>query len=260
MLDSLLKIAGIYKIYEKYLRNQISKSEVPKHVGIILDGNRRWAEANSYPRWLGHWFGAEKAEKLLEWCNELGIETLTLYVLSVENLQRPPDEVKELFTLIEEKLKCLIQDERLHKYRIHVKALGKIELLPSSIKELLNKIEKATENYDEHFLNIAIAYGGRLEIVDVIRSIAEKVKNGEIDPLEITPKTVEEHLYTSHLPDPEPDLIIRTSGEERLSGFLLWQSAYSELVFLDVFWPDFRKIDLMRAVRTYQKRIRRFGK
>lgn len=260
MLDSLLKIAGIYKIYEKYLRNQISKAEAPKHVGIILDGNRRWAEANSYPRWLGHWFGAEKAEKLLEWCNELGIETLTLYVLSVENLQRSPDEVKELFALIEEKLKVLMQDERIHKYRIRVKALGEIELLPDSIKELLAKIEKATENYNEHFLNIAIAYGGRLEIVDVVKSIAEKVKNGEIDPSAITPKMVEEHLYTSHLPYPEPDLIIRTSGEERLSGFLLWQSAYSELVFLDVFWPDFRKIDLMRAVRTYQRRIRRFGK
>ncbi len=260
MLDSLLRIAGVYKIYEKYLSNQISKAEAPKHVGIILDGNRRWAEANSYPRWIGHWFGAKKAEKLLEWCKELGIETLTLYVLSVENLQRSPEEVKEILILIEEKLKELIQDERIHKYHIRVKALGKIELLPDSIRELLAKIEKATEDYDEHFLNIAVAYGGRLEIVDVVKSIAEKVKNKELSLSEITSKTVEEHLYTSHLPYPEPDLIIRTSGEERLSGFLLWQSAYSELVFLDVFWPDFRKIDLMRAVRTYQRRIRRFGR
>jgi tritrans,polycis-undecaprenyl-diphosphate synthase [geranylgeranyl-diphosphate specific] len=260
LLDSLLRIAGVYKIYEKYLSNQISKAEAPKHIGIILDGNRRWAEANSYPRWIGHWFGAKKAEKLLEWCKELGIKTLTLYVLSVENLQRSPEEVKELLTLIEEKLKELIQDGRIHKYRIRVKALGKIELLPDSIKELLAKIEKATEDYDEYFLNIAIAYGGRLEIVDVVKGIAEKVKNKELSLSEITSKTVEEHLYTSHLPYPEPDLIIRTSGEERLSGFLLWQSAYSELVFLDVFWPEFRKIDLMRAVRTYQRRIRRFGK
>jgi tritrans,polycis-undecaprenyl-diphosphate synthase [geranylgeranyl-diphosphate specific] len=250
----------VYKIYEKYLSNQISKAEPPKHLGIILDGNRRWAEANSYPRWLGHWFGAEKAEKLLEWCNELGIETLTLYVLSVENLQRSSDEVKELFSLIEKKLKDMMQDERIHKYRIRVKALGKMEILPDSIRELLTKIEKATESYDGHFLNIAIAYGGRLEIVDAVKSIAEKVKKGEIDSSTITPKTVEEHLYTAHLPYPEPDLIIRTSGEERLSGFLLWQSAYSELVFLDVFWPEFRKIDLMRAVRTYQRRKRRFGK
>ncbi|MEM2955255.1 MAG: polyprenyl diphosphate synthase, partial [Nitrososphaerales archaeon] len=178
----------------------------------------------------------------------------------VENLQRSPEEVKEILILIEEKLKELIQDERIHKYHIRVKALGKIELLPDSIRELLAKIEKATEDYDEHFLNIAVAYGGRLEIVDVVKSIAEKVKNREISLSEITSKTVEEHLYTSHLPYPEPDLIIRTSGEERLSGFLLWQSAYSELVFLDVFWPEFRKIDLMRAVRTYQRRIRRFGK
>ncbi|MCP8309174.1 MAG: di-trans,poly-cis-decaprenylcistransferase [archaeon] len=260
MLNSLLKIAGVYKIYEKYLSNQISKAEAPEHIGIILDGNRRWAEAHSYPRWIGHWLGAKKAEKLLEWCNELDIKTVTLYVLSVENLQRSSDEVKELLSLIEEKLKDLMQDERIHKHHIRVKALGKIELLPDSTKELLNKIEKATEDYDEYFLNIAIAYGGRLEIVDVVKSIAEKAKHGEIDPSQINPKIIEDHLYTSHLPHPEPDLIIRTSGEERLSGFLLWQSAYSELVFLDVFWPEFRKIDLMRAVRTYQRRKRRFGK
>jgi tritrans,polycis-undecaprenyl-diphosphate synthase [geranylgeranyl-diphosphate specific] len=256
----LLRIAGVYKIYEKYLSNQISKTEAPKHIGIILDGNRRWAETHSYPRWIGHWLGAKKAEKLLEWCNELNIKTVTLYVLSVENLQRLPDEVKELLGLIEEKLKDLLRDERIHKYHIRVKALGKTELLPDSMRELLSKIEKATEDYDEYFLNIAIAYGGRLEIVDVVKSIAEKAKYGEIDPSQINSKTIEDHLYTSHLPNPEPDLVIRTSGEERLSGFLLWQSAYSEFVFLDVFWPEFRKIDLMRAIRTYQRRKRRFGK
>ena len=260
MLNSLLRIAGIYKIYEKYLSNQIGKAEAPKHIGIILDGNRRWAETHSYPRWIGHWLGAKKAEKLLEWCNELDIKTVTLYVLSVENLQRLPDEVKELLGLIEEKLRDLMQDERIHKYHIRVKALGKIELLPDSMRELLSKIEKATEDYDKYFLNIAIAYGGRLEIVDVVKSIAEKAKYGEIDPSQINSKTIEDHLYTSHLPNPEPDLVIRTSGEERLSGFLLWQSAYSEFVFLDVFWPEFRKIDLMRAIRTYQRRKRRFGK
>jgi tritrans,polycis-undecaprenyl-diphosphate synthase [geranylgeranyl-diphosphate specific] len=260
LLNSLLRIAGVYKIYEKYLSNQISKAEAPKHIGIILDGNRRWAETHSYPRWIGHWLGAKKAEKLLEWCNELNIKTVTLYVLSVENLQRLPDEVKELLGLIEEKLKDLLRDERIHKYHIRVKALGKTELLPDSMRELLSKIEKATEDYDEYFLNIAIAYGGRLEIVDVVKSIAEKAKYGEIDPSQINSKTIEDHLYTSHLPNPEPDLVIRTSGEERLSGFLLWQSAYSEFVFLDVFWPEFRKIDLMRAIRTYQRRKRRFGK
>lgn len=253
-------MAGVYKIYEKYLSNQISKADAPKHIGIILDGNRRWAEAHSYPRWIGHWLGAKKAEKLLEWCNELDIKTLTLYVLSVENLTRLPDEVKELLDLIEAKLEDLMQDDRIHKYHIRVKALGKTELLPDSITELLSKIEKATENYDERFLNIAIAYGGRLEIVDMVKNIAEKARHGEIDPSQITSKTIEDRLYTSHLPHPEPDLIIRTSGEERLSGFLLWQSAYSEFVFLDVFWPEFRKIDLMRAVRTYQRRKRKFGK
>ncbi|MGQ9718343.1 MAG: polyprenyl diphosphate synthase [Nitrososphaerales archaeon] len=260
MLESLLRITGVYRIYEKYLSYQVNRAEAPNHVGIILDGNRRWAEARSYPRWMGHLFGAKKAEKLLEWCNDLGVKTLTLYVLSIENLQRSPEEVAELMSLIEEKLKETLQDERIHKYHIHVKALGKIELLPDSIRNLLGRIEKATKNYNDRFLNVAIAYGGRLEIVDVVKSITEKAKRGEIDPSEITPKTIEEHLYTSHLPNPEPDLVIRTSGEERLSGFLLWQSAYSELVFIDTYWPEFRKIDLMRAIRTYQRRKRRFGR
>lgn len=259
MLGSLLRISGVYRLYTKYLSNQIGKAEAPNHIGIILDGNRRWAESRSYTRSVGHWYGAEKAEKLLEWCHELNIKTLTLYVLSIENLKRSPEEVKELLDLMEEKLRDLFQDERIHKHHIRVKALGKLDLLPDSIRKLIIKIEKATEDYDEHFLNIAIAYGGRLEIVDGVKSIVEKVRRGEIDPSDITPKVIEDHLYTSHLPHPEPDLIIRTSGEERLSGFLLWQSAYSEFVFIDTYWPEFRKIDLMRAIRTYQRRKRRFG-
>lgn len=260
MLDSLLKISGVYKLYAKYLKDQIQNNEIPKHIGIILDGNRRWANFHSYSRMTGHKFGADKAEKIIEWCHELDITTLTLYVLSLENLQRTQDEVNELMQLLEEKLGKLLQDERIHRYRIRVKALGKLDLLPNSISKLLKKIEKDTEEYDYHFLNIAIAYGGRMEIVDVVKSIVEKVESGEITPKDISPKTIEENLYTSHLQNPEPDLIIRTSGEERLSGFLLWQSAYSELVVIDTYWPEFRKIDLMRAIRTYQKRRRRFGK
>ncbi len=260
MLNKILRYIGVYKIYEKYLRSQIENEECPKHIGLILDGNRRWAENHSYPKYVGHKIGAEIAEKLLEWCQDLKIKTLTLYVLSTENLNREEEELNELYKIIEEKLQKLINDERIHKYKIRVKTLGKKELLPERIRKILNEIEKRTENYSDYFLNIAIAYGGRLEILEVVKSIAEKVKRGEIDPNQITQKTIEENLYTAHLPNPEPDLIIRTSGEERLSGFLLWQSAYSELVFLDVFWPDFRKIDLMRAIRTYQKRVRRFGK
>ena len=259
MLDSLFRVAGVYKLYTRYLSNQISKTEAPKHIGIILDGNRRWAESRSFTRLVGHRLGAEKAEELLEWCHELNIKTVTLYILSIENLQRSPEEIKELFDLLGEKLRNLMQDERIHKNHIRVKALGKLDLIPNSIRKLLVEIEKATENYNEHFLNVAIAYGGRLEIVDGVKSIVEKVTLGKINPSDITPKMIEEHLYTSHLPHPEPDLIIRTSGEERLSGFLLWQSAYSEFVFIDTYWPEFRKIDLMRAIRTYQRRKRRFG-
>lgn len=229
-------------------------------MGIILDGNRRWAEHSSYPRWLGHWRGAQTAVELLDWCLDLGIKTVTLYVLSAENLDRSKDEVQELLRVIDGKLLDLKASERIRSERVAVKALGRIELLPESTRKLLRELEEDTMNNENHFLNIAIAYGGRDEIIDVMRKIGEEIQGGKIIPSQITSKTVEEFLYTSHLPNPEPDLIIRTSGEERLSGFLLWQSAYSELVFIDDCWPDFRKIDLMRAIRTFQRRKRRFGR
>jgi len=260
LLQTLLKVFGVYKIYERYLEHQISKKEKPKHIGVILDGNRRWARERSLPPTRGHYFGAENAKNLLEWCYGLGIESVTIFVFSTENFNRPKEEVDELFAIVEEKLKELLHDERIHKYKVRVKGIGKIELLPQSIQSLLSEIERNTANYDQHFLNIALAYGGRSEIVDAVKRICEEVKLGRLDPSSITAETIEQHLYTAHLPHPDPDLIIRTSGEERLSGFLLWQSAYSELVFLDTFWPEFRKIDLMRAIRIYQKRDRRFGR
>ena len=260
MLSYLLQITGVYRAYEKFLKGQIQSGEKPQHIGIILDGNRRWAKSTHNPRWVGHFIGAGKAEELMDWCNEIGVKTATLYILSTENYERNKSEMDELFNLIDERLSKLLVDERIHRNRINVKAIGQKELLPKNINTLLSRIEKDTEDYSNHFLNIAIAYGGRHEIVDVMKIIAEKAKSGELNPSEITTKMVEQHLYTSHLPNPEPDLVIRTSGEERLSGFLLWQSAYSELVFLDVYWPEFRKIDLMRAIRTYQKRSKRLGK
>ncbi|MFQ6134815.1 MAG: polyprenyl diphosphate synthase [Nitrososphaerales archaeon] len=253
-------LAGIYRIYKRYLERQIDKSRIPQHIGIILDGNRRWASKHMYPRSFGHWIGAENAEQILEWCHDLGIKVVTLYVLSTENLERPEEELRELLEVVEEKLRDLLNDERIHRYRINVKSLGRPDLLPASIRSLLEDLEEVTKDYSEQFLNIAIAYGGRVEILDGVREIAQEVHTGRLKPDEIDLKTVEEHLYTAHLPNPEPDLIIRTSGEERMSGFLLWQGAYSELVFMDVYWPDFRKIDLMRAIRTYQKRSRRFGR
>jgi len=233
---------------------------MPRHIGIILDGNRRWALSKSLPKELGHEVGAEVAEKYLEWVKDLGIKITTLYVLSTENLLREKEELDHLFKIIEEKLEKLLLDDRIHRYKVRVKGLGRFELLPSKIREILKKLEEATAEYNEYYLNIAIAYGGRQEIVDGVRRIAEKVKRGLIEPEDIDQRVIEENLYTSFLPIQEPDMIIRTSGEERLSGFLIWQSAYSELIFLDVYWPDFRKIDLMRCIRIYQKRNRRFGR
>ena len=260
MLESALRFVGVYRIYEGRLRAQVEADEIPSHIGIILDGNRRWAQSQGMFRGLGHEEGANRAEELLDWCHELGIKTVTLYVLSTENLDRSPEELKELFRLIEARLGRLLNDERIERYRVNVRAIGHLDLLPDSIIELLGAIEKKTAGYSEHYLNIAVAYGGRAEITDVVRSVAQDVKDGKLDPGSITQETVSKRLYTSYLPNQEPDLIIRTSGEERMSGFLLWQGAYSELVFVDVFWPAFRLIDLLRAVRTYQKRRRRYGR
>lgn len=251
---------GIYKLYQKYLEKEISKKEIPKHIGIILDGNRRWASKKKYPTQIGHRKGAENTELILEWCNEIGINIITLYVLSTENLERQDKQLEEILEVVEDKLIDLLNDERIHRFKINVKSLGRISLLNEEIRTTLLKLEETTKEYSDHFLNIAIAYGGRTEILDSVKKIVKEVIDGKLKVEEINLKTIEDHLYTSHLQNPEPDMIIRTSGEERLSGFLLWQSAYSELVFLDVYWPDFRKIDLMRAIRTYQHRTRRFGK
>jgi tritrans,polycis-undecaprenyl-diphosphate synthase [geranylgeranyl-diphosphate specific] len=259
-MPSFLNTIGVYKVYESILSRSIKSGDIPKHIAIILDGNRRWASSKSINRILGHIEGANTAEQLIEWCHEIGIRTITLYLLSTENLNRSPDELKELFELFTERLNKILTDERIIRFRVRVKAIGRLELVTPRMREILAQIEEKTSQYSDHFLNIAIAYGGRTEIVDSIRKIASLVKQGKLAPEEIDQKTVEHSLYTSYLPNPDPDLVIRTSGEERLSGFLLWQSAYSELVFMDEYWPDFRKIDLMRAVRTFQKRHRRYGK
>ncbi len=158
------------------------------------------------------------------------------------------------------RLEKLLNDPRIHRNEMRVKAIGRIELLPNSIKDILNKLDIATKNYDNHFLNIALAYGGQLELVDAVKKIGEKIKDGSLNVNEIDKNVIESNLYISHLPQSSPDMILRTSGEKRLSGFLMWQSAYSELIFMDIFWPEFRKIDLMRAIRTFQERKRRLGK
>ena len=233
---------------------------MPKHIAIILDGNRRWAKRNLIMKIDGHFRGADAVEKLLDWCEELNIKIITLYVLSAENLNRKDDELDYLYELINERLHKLYNDPRIHKNRMKVKAIGSIDLLPDFLKEILNKLEDATKDYDDHYLHIAIAYGGQNELVDAIKKIGSRIKDGSLDVNQIDKEVIESSLYTSHLPQSSPDMILRTSGEKRLSGFLLWQSAYSELVFMDVYWPEFRKIDLMRAIRTFQKRGRRLGK
>ena len=260
MLESVLRYLGAYRVYEGRLKAQVEGEGVPGHIGIILDGNRRWAQDKQVFRGRGHEEGANRAEELLDWCHDLGIKTVTLYVLSTENLDRSADELNELFKLIEARLERLLDDERITRYRVNVRAIGHLDLLPDSIVGLLGAIEKKTGGYHDHYLNIAVAYGGRAEITDVVKSIAMDVSGGKLNPDSITEETVSRRLYTSYLPNQEPDLIIRTSGEERMSGFLLWQGAYSELVFVDVFWPAFRLIDLLRAIRTYQKRKRRYGR
>jgi len=233
---------------------------MPNHIAIILDGNRRWAKRNLILPKEGHFKGADAVENLLDWCEEFDIKIITLYVLSAENLSRKDLELEYLFEIIRIRLEKLFNDPRIHKNQMRVKAIGRVELLPDSIKNVLKRLDDATKNYERHFLNIAIAYGGQDELIDAIKKIVGKIKDGVLKIDDINKKEIEANLYTSHLPQSSPDMILRTSGEKRLSGFLLWQSAYSELVFMDVFWPGFRKIDLMRAIRTFQKRKRRIGK
>lgn len=259
VLRNILKSLGIYRVYEKWLYDQVKNGEMPQHIGIILDGNRRWALGKSVSRAFGHAVGAQTGEEFLDWCYGLGIKTLTTWVFSTENFNRSEDEIHELFQILESEADRLSGDSRLDQEEVRVKAIGRIELLPEGIQKRIREIESKTEKYDKHFLNIAIAYGGRAEIVDAVKKIAEDLGARRISPSEISEDTFQRYLYTSHLPNPYPDLIIRTSGEERLSGFLPWQSAYSEFCFLDVYWPDFRRIDLLRAVRIYQSRKRRYG-
>jgi len=259
MLKGFLSAIGAYKLYEKWLWHQVKNGVKPGHIAIILDGNRRWASEKALNPWFGHEKGAEKVDQLLDWCLKLGVKSITLYAFSTENFRRSKNEVEEIMRIAQEQFRKILTDERIHKNKIHVKAIGRLSLLPKDLQQLILDVEKATQGYDDHFLNLALAYGGRAEIVDAAKKIADKVHEGELNPEEIDEQVFEKYLYTSHMSKQDPDLIIRTSGEERLSGFLLWQSAYSELCFLDVYWPGFRFIDLLRAVRTFQKRRRRFG-
>ena len=253
----------VYWAYERWLLRQLRQGPMPRHVGIILDGNRRHARRRGVgdPREI-YQFGADKLDDALDWCAELGIAAVTLWVFSTENLKRSPAEVFGILTAIETKIAALTHDPFMHQKGIRVRAIGRLDSLPDSLVATIRAAEAATAKYDSMTLTIATAYGGREEIVDAVRRFLEiQAKQGAslsdvID--KVTSDDIGRHLYAADLPD--PDLIIRTSGEIRLSGFLLWQSVHSEFYFTDVLWPAFRKIDFLRAIRAYQGRNRRFGR
>jgi short-chain Z-isoprenyl diphosphate synthase len=253
----------LYRLYEDRLVVAIRAQVVPRHVGIILDGNRRHAQKLGITDPLEIYdIGARKLDEVLAWCRELEVPTVTLWVLSPENLRRPTAEVDGIFAAVKAKLTELARDPRIHEARIRVRAIGKLSLIPEATQEAIRAAEKATAAYQDMVLNIAVAYGGRQEIVDAVTALLEDSATVEGSSLSdaiarLTPEAVGRYMYTAGLPD--PDLIIRTSGEVRLSGFMLWQSAHSEFYFTDVHWPAFRKIDFLRAIRTYQSRQRRFG-
>lgn len=252
-----LLLYPLYRAYQWRLERNVKRGPLPKHIGLILDGNRRFARSLGITNKKAHESGADKLEAVLEWCWDLGIRIVTVYAFSAENFNRSEEEVEELMSMFEEKFKEVSKDERVHRNRIRVRAIGKTELLPENVREAIATAEKVTQGYSDYQLNIAVGYGGRLEIVEACRKIASKVGQGGLDPAQVSEDLIRSHLYTNGIPD--PDLIVRTSGEERLSGFLLWQSAYSELYFCESYWPEFREIDLLRAIRTFQHRERRFG-
>ncbi len=240
------------------LIGEIKRDPVPEHVAIIMDGNRRFATDLGLAPDAGHLFGRDKVEEVMGWCFELKIKNLTLYAFSTENFKRDTGEVELLMKLCKNELDKASKDSRIHKNQVKVRVIGHIESLPKDLRESAQVLLNETKNYDKYSLNIALAYGGREEIVRAIRNIAKDVKGGSLKIKDITEPTVSKYMYTNELPD--PDLILRTSGEERISNFLLWQLAYSELYFSDVFWPVFSKRDFLKAIRTCQQRKRRFGK
>ncbi|KQW46099.1 UDP pyrophosphate synthase [Nocardioides sp. Root1257] len=232
-------------------------ADVPKHVGVMLDGNRRWAKAVGRDTAHGHRAGAANIEPLLGWCDEVGIEVVTLWLLSTDNLDtRPERELAPLLDIIAEAVASLADQQR---WRIH--PVGALDLLPASIAQRLKAAEEATRDVDGMLVNVAVPYGGRREIADAVRALLHEsaAKGMSLEDLAtvIDVEHIAEHLYTKGQPD--PDLVIRTSGEQRLGGFLLWQSAKSEFYFCEAYWPDFRRVDFLRAIRAYAQRERRFG-
>ena len=248
----------IYRLYDWYISRDLDPNKMPKHVAIIMDGNRRFAKLQGNIDVIkGHELGVDTLENVLDWSIELGIEIITVYAFSTENFNRPQNEVEGLMRLFVINFKRLVDHEKIHKNEVRVKVVGRTELLPDDVKEAIDEAEEATKNYNKRFLNLAIGYDGRLEIIDSFKRIIKDVQEGKITVDDVDEELVSKNLYTEGIDD--PNLIIITSGEERLSGFLLWQSSYSELYFCETLWPELRKVDFLRAIRSYQARERRFG-
>ena len=255
-------LSMIYGLYERRLLAQVRALPLPRHVGIILDGNRRFARRHNLtsPQEIYN-AGAQKLDDLLNWCVDLRLGAITLWVLSTDNFQRDAEELSGIVSAVESKLLALASDPQIHRQRICVRAVGRLDLLPKSTLAAVRAAEAATKGYDGMHLTIAAAYGGQQEITDAVQSLLREQLNAgktlEQAIALVNPDAIGPYLYSPNLPD--PDLIIRTSGDIRLSGFLLWQSAYSEFHFTDVFWPEFRRIDFLRAIRAFQQRHRRYG-
>ena len=243
---------------DKRLEELVRSRPLPQHIAVIMDGNRRYARRLGLSEEEGHRLGRNKLQDALDWCLDLGIKVLTVYAFSTENFKRNEREVRSLLNLCREELERASKDSRIHRNQVRVNIIGRLDLLPEELRASAQHIMDATKHYSKYILNIALAYGGRQEIIDALRKIAEDVKGNKLSIKDINEKTVSSYLYTKDVPD--PDLIFRTSGEERISNFLLWQLAYSELYFSDVYWPALRKRDFLRAIHTYQQRKRKFGR
>ncbi len=237
-------------------QTEVDKKKLPAHIAIIMDGNGRWAKKHLLQRIKGHERGAEAVRTIVRASREAGISVLTLYAFSTENWQRPPAEVTALMTLLRKFLDA--EEKELMDNNIRLNAIGQIERLPQKVRQALARVMARTEKNDGMLLNLALSYGGRAEIVMMVRNLAERVKTGQMDPAAITSEDISACLYTRDIPD--PDILIRTSGESRISNFLLWQIAYTEIFITDTLWPDFGRDEYIEIIKAYQRRERRFGK
>jgi tritrans,polycis-undecaprenyl-diphosphate synthase [geranylgeranyl-diphosphate specific] len=251
----------LYRWYEFSIKRELLKNPVPQHVAIIQDGNRRYAKRLGQTVEQGHLQGADTTEKVLSWCEELGIRQLTLYAFSTENFKRSEQEKKTLFDLFKEYLRKSRENKKTHESKLRIRSVGDISLLPQDVKDEITLTEAATADYDRFYLNIAVAYGGRQEIIDSARKMAKEVKNGVLSPDNVTEGMVDGYLYFGPEARSQVDLIIRSGGDERTSNFLPWQASGNECaIYISApYWPEFRKIDFLRAIRTYQIREKEHG-